>query len=132
MCGPEIGVGSTKAYTSQIVAITLMALKLGEDKISTLQRRHEIVDSLKQLPQMISKALSKEDEVKEIARSVSDKHSMLVMGRGYQYSTCLEGALVPKPGALSNLDQENQGNLLPSLRRSALRRIETRAIGTCR
>ena len=48
--GAEIGVASTKAYTSQIVAITMMALVLSEDAISKRQRRDEIIDSLCQLP----------------------------------------------------------------------------------
>jgi glucosamine--fructose-6-phosphate aminotransferase (isomerizing) len=53
MCGPEIGVASTKAYTSQIIAITLMALKLGEDKVSSQSRRVEIIQGLKDLPNLI-------------------------------------------------------------------------------
>lgn len=53
MCGPEIGVASTKAYTSQIIAITLMALKLGENKVSSTARCSQIIQELKRLPDLI-------------------------------------------------------------------------------
>jgi len=93
MCGPEIGVASTKAYTSQIIAITLMALKIGEDKTSTLERRESIIQGLRELPKLVAKTLEKDGKVKEIAAKIFEKKSLLVMGRGYQYGTCLEGAL---------------------------------------
>lgn len=54
-CGPEIGVASTKAYTSQILAIIMMALKLGEDSITLQPRRQQIIASLKVLPDVIRK-----------------------------------------------------------------------------
>jgi len=93
MCGPEIGVASTKAYTSQIIAITLMALKLGEDKVSSQSRRVEIIQGLKDLPNLISQVLNKDSDIKRIANVLQDKKSLLLMGRGYNHSTCLEGAL---------------------------------------
>jgi len=93
MCGPEIGVASTKAYTSQIIAITMMALKVGEDRVSTQERRHSIIQALKDLPKMVTKVLEREKEVKEIAAKIKDKKSLLVMGRGFHYGTALEGAL---------------------------------------
>eukprot|EP01114_Cavostelium_apophysatum_P018598 TRINITY_DN578_c0_g1_i1.p1 TRINITY_DN578_c0_g1~~TRINITY_DN578_c0_g1_i1.p1 ORF type:complete len:667 (-),score=231.33 TRINITY_DN578_c0_g1_i1:115-2115(-) len=93
MCGPEIGVASTKAYTSQIIAITLMALKIGEDKVSTQARRDEIIQGLKELPKLVSKVLEREKTIKDIAAKIYEKKSLLVMGRGNHYGTCLEGAL---------------------------------------
>lgn len=93
MCGPEIGVASTKAYTSQIIAITLMALKIGEDKISTKERRESIIDSLRDLPKLVARTLETEKSIKDIASKIYEKKSLLVMGRGYHYGTCLEGAL---------------------------------------
>jgi len=93
MCGPEIGVASTKAYTSQMVAITLMALKIGEDRISTKERRESIIQGLKELPSLVGKALESDKTVKEICSKIFKKKSLLVMGRGFQYGTCLEAAL---------------------------------------
>jgi len=93
MCGPEIGVASTKAYTSQIIAITLMALKVGEDRISLHERRVSIIQGLKLLPELVSKTLQSEQVVRDIAEKIYMKKSLLVMGRGYHYGTALEGAL---------------------------------------
>jgi len=93
MCGPEIGVASTKAYTSQLIALTLMALKVGEDRVSTSERRTQIIQGLKELPKIISSVLSKEPQIKQIAKKIYKKNSLLVMGRGYHYGTCMEGAL---------------------------------------
>jgi len=93
MCGPEIGVASTKAYTSQIIAITLMALKIGEDRISTQVRRDAIIQGLKELPTLVGKVLERDQVIKDIAKKIHLKKSLLVMGRGYHYGTCLEGAL---------------------------------------
>lgn len=92
-CGPEIGVASTKVYTTEIIAITLMALKLGENTISNQKRRIEVIQGMKSLSEMINQALSKEEDIKRIAATIKDKTSVLVMGRGYQFATCLEGAL---------------------------------------
>jgi len=93
MCGPEIGVASTKAYTSQIIAISLMALKLGENRVTSTQRCLDIIQALKQLPQLIDKVLAQDKQVKKVAERIVEKKSLLVMGRGYNYATCLEGAL---------------------------------------
>jgi len=93
MCGPEIGVASTKAYTSQIIAITLMALKVGEDRVSTQERREQIIQGLKDLPALVTKTLGTSKTVLDIATKIKDKKSLLVMGRGYHYGTALEGAL---------------------------------------
>jgi len=93
MCGPEIGVASTKAYTSQIIAITLFALKVGDDRVSTTARRNEIIQGLKELPNLVGKALESSAAVKDIASKIYEKKSLLVMGRGYHYGTALEAAL---------------------------------------
>lgn len=92
-CGPEIGVASTKAYTSQIIAIILFALAMGENSISSYERRKEIIQDLEKLPDFVRQALSLEPKIKEIANELKDQKSLLIMGRGYQYSTCLEAAL---------------------------------------
>ncbi|KAJ7918417.1 hypothetical protein B0H13DRAFT_291040 [Mycena leptocephala] len=91
--GPEVGVASTKAYTSQYIALLLMALQLSEDRISFSERRRGIIDALHAMPGMIKKVLEQDKSLQQLATTISDNKSLLLMGRGYQYATCLEGAL---------------------------------------
>jgi glucosamine--fructose-6-phosphate aminotransferase (isomerizing) len=91
--GPEIGVASTKAYTSQFIALVLFGLMMSEDRISLQNRRKEIIRGLKVLPEQIKTVLTMDDKILELARELQDEKSLLVMGRGYNYATCLEGAL---------------------------------------
>ncbi|XP_036933464.1 glutamine--fructose-6-phosphate aminotransferase [isomerizing] 2 [Acanthopagrus latus] len=91
--GPEIGVASTKAYTSQFVALIMFALMLSEDRLSLKPRRLEIINSLRVLPELIKKVLTLDDKIKDIANELYQQRSLLVMGRGFHYATCLEGAL---------------------------------------
>merc|ERR1712038_2096433 len=94
--GPEIGVASTKAYTSQILSLTMFALVMSEDRISLQPRRSEIIQGLKQLPDMIRRVLTLDSKVLEIAKELYEKRSLLIMGRGFNFATCLEGALKVK------------------------------------
>jgi glucosamine--fructose-6-phosphate aminotransferase (isomerizing) len=91
--GPEIGVASTKAYTSQIISIIMFALTLGDDRISLRERRCNIIGELMNVSDHIKTILKLDDEVKIIAKEVYQEKSLLVMGRGYNFATCLEGAL---------------------------------------
>lgn len=91
--GPEIGVASTKAYTSQFVALVMFALVMSQDRISMQRRRLEIIDGLRRLPEQIRAVLGQESAVKELAEELSSQKSLLIMGRGYSFATCLEGAL---------------------------------------
>ncbi|CAG01195.1 unnamed protein product [Tetraodon nigroviridis] len=91
--GPEIGVASTKAYTSQFVSLVMFALMMSEDRLSLQPRRLEIINGLKMLPELIKKVLSLDDKIKTIANELYQQKSLLVMGRGFHYATCLEGAL---------------------------------------
>jgi len=91
--GPEIGVASTKAYTSQMISLVMFALMMAEDRISSQPRRSEIIQGLKNLPGQIKQVLALDDQIKEISKQVYEKKSMLVLGRGYNYATCMEGAL---------------------------------------
>jgi glucosamine--fructose-6-phosphate aminotransferase (isomerizing) len=91
--GPEIGVASTKAYTSQFVALVLFALVMCEDKISVQPRRKEILNGLQKLPELIKEVLSKDEQIHTLAQELYQQRSLLVMGRGFNYATCLEGAL---------------------------------------
>ncbi|KNE57773.1 glutamine-fructose-6-phosphate transaminase (isomerizing) [Allomyces macrogynus ATCC 38327] len=92
--GPEIGVASTKAYTSQYIALVMMAIQLGEDRVSMTARRAEIIDGLHELPRHIKEILATDAELRQLAQDVLfQEKSLLIMGRGYQNATCLEGAL---------------------------------------
>mgnify|MGYP002423740845 FL=1 len=92
--GPEIGVASTKAYTSQFLALVLFGLVLSEDFISKEPRRRDIIDGLQKLPGLIKEVLNCDDKIREFAETLYKESSLLVMGRGFNFATCLEGALV--------------------------------------
>ncbi len=94
--GPEIGVASTKAYTSQILSLTMFALVMAEDRISFQPRRAAIIDALRKLPDQIKVVLQQDEKMLEIARKLYEKRSLLIMGRGFNFATCLEGALKVK------------------------------------
>uniref|UniRef100_A0A8R1XXD9 glutamine--fructose-6-phosphate transaminase (isomerizing) n=1 Tax=Onchocerca volvulus TaxID=6282 RepID=A0A8R1XXD9_ONCVO len=91
--GPEVGVASTKAYTSQILSLVMFALTISDDRISMRKRRNDIVNGLQQLPDLIREVLKLDDEVLTIAKKIYKERSLLIMGRGYNFATCLEGAL---------------------------------------
>jgi glucosamine--fructose-6-phosphate aminotransferase (isomerizing) len=91
--GPEVGVASTKAYTSQYVALLMIALQLNEDRISFTERRNQIIDGLHALPAMIKAVLEQDKSLQQLGAEIFHNKSLLLMGRGYQYATCLEGAL---------------------------------------
>ncbi|KAJ2499771.1 glutamine--fructose-6-phosphate transaminase (isomerizing) [Coemansia sp. RSA 1972] len=91
--GPEIGVASTKAYTSQYLALVMMALQLGEDRISMTERRREIINGLRELPNLVKQVLESDESIKDLSKTLCHEKSMLVLSRGFQSATCLEGAL---------------------------------------
>ncbi|XP_046391782.1 glutamine--fructose-6-phosphate aminotransferase [isomerizing] 2 isoform X5 [Ischnura elegans] len=94
--GPEIGVASTKAYTSQFISMVMFALVMSEDRISLKSRRHEIIEGLCQLGDQIKEVLKLDEAVKELAEDLFQNKSLLIMGRGYNFATCMEGALKVK------------------------------------
>ncbi|VDD94809.1 unnamed protein product [Enterobius vermicularis] len=91
--GPEIGVASTKAYTSQILSLIMFALTMSDDRISLQPRRRQIIDAMKKIPDQIREVLKLDDQVLNIAKRMYKEKSLLVMGRGLNFATCLEGAL---------------------------------------
>lgn len=91
--GPEIGVASTKAYTSQILSLLMFALVLSEDRKSMDGRRKDIVKALNELSGNIATVLKLDDDVLRISKEIYQEKSLLVMGRGFNFATCLEGAL---------------------------------------
>ena len=92
--GPEIGVASTKAFTTQLVALALLVCSIGKLKntINTKQEK-EIVDGLRRLPGLINDALLQEPQIKKLAMRFKDKNSALFLGRGTMYAIAMEGAL---------------------------------------
>ncbi|KAE9617755.1 putative glutamine--fructose-6-phosphate transaminase (isomerizing) [Lupinus albus] len=98
--GAEIGVASTKAYTSQIVVMAMLALAIGGDTISNQARREAIVDGLYDLPNKVREVLKLDQEMKDLAQLLIAEQSLLVFGRSYNYATALEGALKVKEVAL--------------------------------
>ncbi|KAK2046953.1 glutamine-fructose-6-phosphate transaminase [Colletotrichum somersetense] len=92
--GPEIGVASTKAYTSQFIAMVMFALSLSEDRASKQKRRQEIMEGLAKIPEQIKDILTQDQAIKELcAKTFQNQKSLLLLGRGAQFSTALEGAL---------------------------------------
>lgn len=92
--GPEIGVASTKAFTTQLVALMLLTLSLGQVR-GTLEAgvEAELVDELRRLPTRLGEALAMDGTVEKIAELFAEKHHALFLGRGAQYPVAMEGAL---------------------------------------
>lgn len=92
--GPEIAVASTKAYTSQIVNIYLLALDFGK-KLGKISEKvyQEVIENLKEIPEKINQILADDSIIKEFAQEVKDKHSLFYIGRGIDYATSIEAAL---------------------------------------
>ena len=91
--GPEIGVASTKAFTSQLVALSLFTLFMARRRSMSAARGMGIVQHLEVLPDQIEEVLKLNDEIEELARSYKDARNFLYLGRGYQFPVALEGAL---------------------------------------
>ncbi|MEQ8788662.1 MAG: glutamine--fructose-6-phosphate transaminase (isomerizing) [Pirellulaceae bacterium] len=91
--GPEIGVASTKAYTSQVLVLTMLALYFGRLHHLSYDAGRRIIDQLHQLPNLIRRALQTSDEVRRIAEKYHHCSNFLYLGRQFNFPTALEGAL---------------------------------------
>ncbi len=91
--GPEIGVASTKAFTSQLVALTLLGLYLGRRRGLDAAAGRALVEQLDALPDLVAQALTAEEEVDELAARFAHAPNALYLGRGVNYPVALEGAL---------------------------------------
>lgn len=89
--GPEIGVASTKAYTSQFVCMIMFALSLAEDRASKEKRRLEIMEGLAKVSAQFKEILKLDQSIKELCLKFKDQKSLLLLGRGAQHATALEG-----------------------------------------
>jgi glucosamine--fructose-6-phosphate aminotransferase (isomerizing) len=92
--GPEIGVASTKAFTTQITVLTMMALRLAKAK-GTLSKSdfHQYLQELEIIPEKVKEALETNERAKEIAATFKEATNCLYLGRGYNFPVALEGAL---------------------------------------
>lgn len=91
--GPEIGVASTKAFTTQLTALMLLVISLGRRHAMTADTEYRLVRALHGLPAAVSRALELEPEIEHLAEVFADKHNALFLGRGAQYPVAMEGAL---------------------------------------
>ena len=92
--GPEIGVASTKAFTSQLTALFLIAIYIGRIKITLKDdTAKQLIKKIVELPHLLEKVLELEPEIKEIAKTYADASNFLFLGRGINYPIALEGAL---------------------------------------
>ncbi len=92
--GPEIGVASTKAFTTQVVLLTLMALRIAKEKGSlTSTEYRQIITELELIPSKVEKVLELDTMIKKISAKFKDATNFLYLGRGYNFPVALEGAL---------------------------------------
>ena len=92
--GPEIGVASTKAFTSQVIALALFTVRMARIRgTMTAEQGREILRAMHELPEKVEQVLELNDAIRELARTYKDATNFLYLGRGYNYPTALEGAL---------------------------------------
>ena len=91
--GPEIGVASTKAFTTQLAALMLLTLSLAKARNLNPKLRQRVVTALRALPEIITQTLELKDSIIEMAPAIANKDNALFLGRGIFYPVAKEGAL---------------------------------------
>ncbi len=91
--GPEIGVASTKAFTTQLTALMLLTLALGRVKGLAVETQAELVENLRRLPRLVNQVLALDDAIEALSMAFAEKHHALFLGRGAHFPIALEGAL---------------------------------------
>jgi glucosamine--fructose-6-phosphate aminotransferase (isomerizing) len=92
--GPEIGVASTKAFTGQVMVLTLLALMIAQERKSISDERlAELISVIKKLPDYVKECLKLDGQIKKLSLIYTYAHNFLYLGRGYSYPVALEGAL---------------------------------------
>jgi glucosamine--fructose-6-phosphate aminotransferase (isomerizing) len=91
--GPEIGVASTKAFTSQMMVLSLISLLLARMRTMSLEQGREIIDALYKIPDQVNEILRNDSEIQSIAEKYYQKNNFLYLGRGFNFPIALEGAL---------------------------------------
>ena len=92
-CGPEIGVASTKAFTSQLVVLTMIAMFMGRRRHLPPQKARELIAGLQAMPGHVQTVLGLDDRIRTVAEAYKNCPNWLYLGRGYNYPVALEGAL---------------------------------------
>ena len=91
--GPEIGVASTKAYTSQCCVLAMLALYFGRMRHLSFENGQQVIEHLRTLPNAVQSALSSDAKVREVAEKYHKANNLLYLGRQFNFPTALEGAL---------------------------------------
>ena len=91
--GPEIGVASTKAFTTQLVALYLLVVAVGKFHRIDSEKESQLLQGLQQLPDLVQTVLQLSDPIEQMAEAFAEKHHALFLGRGIQYPIAMEGAL---------------------------------------
>ena len=91
--GPEIGVASTKAFTGQVMALTMIALFMARRRFMSPEACARLIEELQDIPQRLERVLEFDDQIRAVAEKYVERENWLFLGRGYNYPTALEGAL---------------------------------------
>jgi len=91
--GPEIGVASTKAFTTQLLSLLMLTIVLARRQGMTAEIENQIVTAMQSLPKQLKKVLTLNDSIEKLAEQFADKHNALFLGRGIHYPIAMEGAL---------------------------------------
>jgi glucosamine--fructose-6-phosphate aminotransferase (isomerizing) len=92
-CGPEIGVASTKAFTSQLAVLTMMAIQVGRQHFLSQADAHALITALAKTPEQVGEICNQSEDICEAVKQYIDRDNWLFLGRGYNYPIALEGAL---------------------------------------
>src|SRR5690606_41206411 len=124
--GPEIGVASTKAFTTQLVGLLLLTLAIGRARGSLPAAvEADAVQALRGLPGLLKQALDMDGQIEKVAEAFAEKHHSLFLGRGEQYPVAMEGALKLKEISYIHAEAYPAGELKhgPLALRSEERRV---------
>jgi glucosamine--fructose-6-phosphate aminotransferase (isomerizing) len=91
--GPEIGVASTKAFTSQVTALILITLMIARKRSMSVVQGKQLIDELMDIPKKVQRILDQNDAIKKMAEQYKDERNFLYLGRGFNFPVALEGAL---------------------------------------
>ena len=91
--GPEIGVASTKAFTSQIMVLALISLLMGRMRTISVDKGRRIIEAIDKIPDQVARILELNDRIRDVAMDFYKKRNFLFLGRGYNFPVALEGAL---------------------------------------
>ena len=91
--GPEIGVASTKAFTTQLAALLMLALSIAKSQDKNAKKRKQATQELRETPALVDQAFSLKENISQITQNISTKHNALFLGRGMYFSIAQEGAL---------------------------------------